>query len=165
MSTSMATAPATLAGTLSIEHAEIMAGIVMAQMLAPGLPVTYWGIPHIMDPRTGICSFGSPEQGLMAVAMIQMARLYGFGAYEDELSRDYRVIDHGKEGGSPGLFTLTGGKLAAYRLMAEDMADHLAAELGVKEPCRTGELPRRLSTISSSLSPAMRPSAVCAARQ
>jgi len=67
--------------------------------------------------------------------------LYGFGAYEDELSRDYRVIDHGKEGGSPGLFTLTGGKLAAYRLMAEDMADHLAAELGVKEPCRTGELP------------------------
>jgi glycerol-3-phosphate dehydrogenase len=67
--------------------------------------------------------------------------LYGFGAYEDELSRDYRIIDHGKEGGAPGLFTLTGGKLAAYRLMAEDTADRLAACLGVKEPCRTAELP------------------------
>ena len=67
--------------------------------------------------------------------------LYGFGAYEDELSRDYRVIDHGAEGGSPGLFTLTGGKLAAYRLMAEDMANRLCGVLGVTAECRTAQAP------------------------
>ncbi len=67
--------------------------------------------------------------------------LYGFGAYEDELSRDYEVIDHGSDGQAPGLFTITGGKLAAYRLMAEDAANRLCRVLGNTEPCRTAVLP------------------------
>ncbi|MAE93809.1 MAG: FAD-dependent oxidoreductase [Deltaproteobacteria bacterium] len=67
--------------------------------------------------------------------------MYGFGSYEDELSRDYAIIDHGREGQAQGLFTITGGKLAAYRLMAEDAADQLCARLGNREPCRTAELP------------------------
>jgi glycerol-3-phosphate dehydrogenase len=52
--------------------------------------------------------------------------LWGFGTYEDELSRDYLVLDHAGEG-APGLMTIAGGKLAAYRLMAEDAADRLCA--------------------------------------
>lgn len=67
--------------------------------------------------------------------------MYGFGAYEDELSRDYEVIDHGENGQAPGLMTMTGGKLAAYRLMAEDAANLLCAKLGNTEACRTAELP------------------------
>lgn len=78
MAMTMATAPGTLAGTLAQENAEILAGITISQLLSPGLPVTYWGIPHIMDPATGNISFGSPEQGLMAVAIIQIAKWYGF---------------------------------------------------------------------------------------
>jgi trimethylamine--corrinoid protein Co-methyltransferase len=81
MAMTSATAPATLAGTLAQENAEILAGVVVTQLFAPGTPITYGGIPHIMDPRTSICSFGSPEQGLMAAAMVQMARHYGFPAY------------------------------------------------------------------------------------
>ncbi|GAI89599.1 unnamed protein product, partial [marine sediment metagenome] len=78
MAMTMATAPATLSGTIAQENAEILAGIVISQLLSPGLPVTYWGIPHIMDPATGNISFGSPEQGLMAVAITQIAKWYGF---------------------------------------------------------------------------------------
>jgi hypothetical protein len=33
------------------------------------IAILYGGIPHILDPRTAICAFGSPEQGLMALAM------------------------------------------------------------------------------------------------
>jgi glycerol-3-phosphate dehydrogenase len=66
--------------------------------------------------------------------------LWGFGRNEDELSRDYRVFDHAADG-APGLFTIAGGKLAAYRLMAEDAADRLCAALGVREPCRTATTP------------------------
>jgi glycerol-3-phosphate dehydrogenase len=66
--------------------------------------------------------------------------LYGFGQSEDALSRDYAVIDHAAEG-APGLFTIAGGKLAAYRLMAEDAADRLCAALSVREPCRTATTP------------------------
>ncbi len=66
--------------------------------------------------------------------------LWGFGKNEDELSRDYVVLDHATDG-APGLFTIAGGKLAAYRLMAEDAADRLCAALGVREPSRSATTP------------------------
>ena len=87
------TAPATLAGTLAQENAEILAGIVVAQVLAPGTPVMYGGIPHVMDPRTSICSFGSPEQALMGVAMAQIAHFYGFPVYINVGITDAKLPD------------------------------------------------------------------------
>ena len=67
--------------------------------------------------------------------------LFGFGAYEDELSRDYAIVDHGESGNAAGLYSMTGGKLASYRLMAEDATNRLCAVLGVRAPCRTAEEP------------------------
>ena len=93
MAMTSGTAPGTVAGTLAQENAEILAGVVVTQLFAPGTPITYGGIPHIMDPRTSICSFGSPEQGLMAVAMVQMARHYGFPAYINVGLTDAKVPD------------------------------------------------------------------------
>jgi trimethylamine---corrinoid protein Co-methyltransferase len=87
------TAPGTLAGTLAQENAEILAGVVISQVLAPGAPVMYGGIPHAMDPRTGICAFGSPEQGLMAVAMVELARFYGFPVYVNVGLTDAKLPD------------------------------------------------------------------------
>ncbi len=77
MAMTTATAPGTLAGTIAQENAEILAGIVIVQLIHPGTSCVYWGIPHIMDPKTGNISFGSPEQGLMSVAMVQLAEFYG----------------------------------------------------------------------------------------
>jgi trimethylamine--corrinoid protein Co-methyltransferase len=93
-----ATGPATLAGTLALENAEILAGIVLAQTflaqtLGPGVPVCYGGIPHIMDMRSSQISFGSPEQGLMAVAMTQMARHYGLPVYINVGLSDSKRVD------------------------------------------------------------------------
>jgi trimethylamine--corrinoid protein Co-methyltransferase len=93
MAMTSGTAPGTLAGTLAQENAEILAGVVVTQLLAPGTAVTYGGIPHIMDPRTAICSFGSPEQGLMGVAMVQMAHFYGFPVYINVGLTDAKVPD------------------------------------------------------------------------
>jgi trimethylamine--corrinoid protein Co-methyltransferase len=93
MAMTSATAPGTLAGTLAQENAEILAGVVATQLFAPGTPITYGGIPHIMDPRTSICSFGSPEQGLMAVAMVQMAKHYGFPVYVNVGLTDAKIPD------------------------------------------------------------------------
>ncbi len=72
-----ATAPVTLAGAAAQENAEILASLVLCQAIRPETPVTYWGIPHICDPASGLCSFGSPEQGLIAVVMAQLAHRYG----------------------------------------------------------------------------------------
>ena len=93
MAMTCGTAPGTLAGTLAQENAEILAGIVITQLLAPGTPIMYGGIPHIMDPRTGICSFGAPEQGVMATAMVQMARSYGFPVYVNVGLTDAKLPD------------------------------------------------------------------------
>ena len=89
----MAMTAGTAPGTLAQENAEILAGIAIAQLLAPGTPIMYGGIPHIMDPRTGVCSFGSPEQGVMAVAMVQIARSYGFPVYINVGLTDSKLPD------------------------------------------------------------------------
>lgn len=66
--------------------------------------------------------------------------LYGWHKNEDALSRDHKVIDHSGHG-APGLVSITGGKLAAYRLMSEDAVDHISEKLDHRLPCRTHELP------------------------
>jgi len=106
------TGPGTLAGTLAQENAEILAGVVVTQILAPGTPITYGGIPHIMDPRTGICSFGSPEQGLMAVAMTQMGRFYGFPVYVNVGLTDAKTLD-AQAGTEKGLTMMLGALAGA----------------------------------------------------
>jgi glycerol-3-phosphate dehydrogenase len=63
--------------------------------------------------------------------------LYEYGPYEDALSRDHRVADHAEDG-ALGLFSMLGGKLASYRLFAEQTTDTVVRYLGVAAaPCRT----------------------------
>lgn len=62
--------------------------------------------------------------------------LYAWGVPEDALSRDHRIIDH-ESTGMPGLFSMLGGKLASYRLFAEEASDLVCARLGNGASCRT----------------------------
>ncbi len=110
MALASGTAPATLAGTLAQENAEILAAVVVTQLLGPGTPMKYGGIPHILDPRTSICSFGSPEQALMAVAMTQMGKFYGMPVYINVGLTDSKVLD--AQAGMEKAATLALGALA-----------------------------------------------------
>jgi glycerol-3-phosphate dehydrogenase len=56
--------------------------------------------------------------------------LYKYGAPEDALSREHEVIDHATDG-ARNLYSLVGGKLASYRMFAEEVADIIAPTLGV----------------------------------
>lgn len=87
------TGPIDLAGTIAQENAEILSGIVLAQSIKPGLAVTYGGIPHIMDMKTAMISFGSPEQGIMAAAITQLAKSYGFPVYTNTGLTDSKIPD------------------------------------------------------------------------
>ncbi len=66
--------------------------------------------------------------------------LYAWGPLEDKLSREHEVIDHADHG-APGVFSMVGGKLASYRLFAEEAMDAIAAYLHVQEPCTTHKRP------------------------
>ena len=112
-----ATGPTTLAGTLAQENAENLAAIVITQVLRPGTPVMYGGICHISDMRTANISFGSAEQGLMAVAMAQMAKWYGFPVYLNAGLGDSKIVDAqaGLERGTNfALGVLAGGDLVGH---------------------------------------------------
>jgi trimethylamine--corrinoid protein Co-methyltransferase len=115
MAMTSGTAPATLAGTLAQENAEILAGLVVTQLFGPGTPMKYGGIPHILDPRTSICSFGSPEQALMAVAMVQMARFYGLPVYINVDLTDAKLLD--AQAGMEKAATLALGALAGADML------------------------------------------------
>ncbi len=72
-----ATGPATMAGTLVLQNAEILGGTVLAQLANPGCGVMYMGYATPMDMRYGTMASGSIEVGIMAVATAQLARFYG----------------------------------------------------------------------------------------
>ncbi|WP_135830460.1 anaerobic glycerol-3-phosphate dehydrogenase subunit GlpA [Halorussus halobius] len=58
-----------------------------------------------------------------------------------DVTRDYFLLDHADRDGVAGFTTVVGGKFTTYRLMAEDVADHVCAELGVSATCRTADEP------------------------
>jgi trimethylamine--corrinoid protein Co-methyltransferase len=71
-----ATAPATLAGMLALQNAEILAGIVLVQMIREGTPVVYGSGSSSADMRSGMLSVGAPEMAINNVMVAQMARFY-----------------------------------------------------------------------------------------
>lgn len=72
-----ATAPATLAGLLAQQNAEILAHVVLAQIYRPGTPVLYGTVSTIANMRLGTVALGAVETGLITAGAAQMARRYG----------------------------------------------------------------------------------------
>jgi glycerol-3-phosphate dehydrogenase len=58
-----------------------------------------------------------------------------------DITRDYFLLDHAERDGLSGFASIVGGKFTTYRLMAEEIADHVCAELGVSASCRTADEP------------------------
>ncbi|MDR2517185.1 MAG: trimethylamine methyltransferase family protein [Spirochaetaceae bacterium] len=71
------TGPATLAGALSLQNAEVLAGIALSQAINPGTPVVYGSTSAIADMKSILLSIGNPEGALFTSASAQLARWYG----------------------------------------------------------------------------------------
>jgi trimethylamine--corrinoid protein Co-methyltransferase len=71
-----ATGPVTLAGNLALQNAEVLAGIVLTQLIREGTPVIFGGASSNAEMRNGTLSIGSPEMAINAAATAQMARYY-----------------------------------------------------------------------------------------
>jgi trimethylamine--corrinoid protein Co-methyltransferase len=70
------TAPMTLAGSLAQQNAEVLASIVLAQLVRPGLPVVYCGRLAPSDMRTALPIWGNPEIALISAATVQIGHSY-----------------------------------------------------------------------------------------
>ena len=69
-----AMAPVTLAGALTLQHAEALCGIVLTQLVRKGAPVVYGGFTSNVDMKSGAPAFGTPEYAKAAQASGQLAR-------------------------------------------------------------------------------------------
>jgi trimethylamine--corrinoid protein Co-methyltransferase len=69
------TGPATLAGTMVVNNAEFLGGLVIQEFASPGAPVVYASVVGTIDFKTGL-SIPSPEKSLMNLGLNQVARYY-----------------------------------------------------------------------------------------
>ena len=72
-----AMAPVTLAGALTLQHAEALAGVTLTQAVRPGAPVVYGAFTSNVDMKSGAPAFGTPEYFKAALASGQLARHVG----------------------------------------------------------------------------------------
>jgi len=72
-----AMAPVTMPGALVLQHAEALAGIVLAQCTRAGAPVVYGSFTSNVDMKSGSPAFGTPEFVQAAFGAGQLARHIG----------------------------------------------------------------------------------------
>ncbi len=69
-----AMAPISVAGALTLQHAEALCGITLAQLAKSGAPVSYGGFSSNVDMKSGSPAFGTPAHVQMQIGAGQLAR-------------------------------------------------------------------------------------------
>jgi trimethylamine--corrinoid protein Co-methyltransferase len=87
------TAPMSLAGALAQQNAEVLASVVLAQLVQPGLPIIYCGRLAMMEPRTGSSVWGGVELGLVSAATVQVGHRYGLPVNVYGFSTNAHTLD------------------------------------------------------------------------
>lgn len=77
MANTGSTAPATVAGTIAVADAEIVAAIMLIQMAYPGAPVYHSLMPGMMHPRTGAYLGTAWEAELFYPVGVELAHMWG----------------------------------------------------------------------------------------
>ena len=71
-----AMAPVSLAGALTQQNAEALAGLTFLQIVNPGAPMFYGGFTSNVDMKSGSPAFGTPEYTKCTLIGSQLARRY-----------------------------------------------------------------------------------------
>ena len=82
------TAPATIAGTLTIVNAENLASLVILQCANPSASIVYCAESTSADMRTGNINYQAPELSLISAGATQMARLYKLPCFTTSIGMD-----------------------------------------------------------------------------
>ena len=143
-----AMAPVTVAGAITQQNAEALAGMTLVQLVNPGTPMVYGGFTSNVDMKTGAPAFGTPEYARATMIGGQLARLNGVpyrssnanastsvdaqAAYESQVSLWSAVMGHANIV-LHGAGWLEGGLVASFEKMVID-ADTIQMITEVMEP-------------------------------
>ena len=109
-----AMAPVTLAGALAQQHAEALAGLVVAQLARPGSPFVYGGFTSNVDMKSGAPAFGTPEYMKTAIVGGQLARRLGL-PYRSSNANAANTLD--AQAAYESVFSLWGAIMGGVNLL------------------------------------------------
>jgi len=72
-----AMAPITVAGAITLSHAEVLAAITLNQLVRPGAPICYGTFTSNVDMKSGAPALGTPAHFQASLAAGQLARFVG----------------------------------------------------------------------------------------
>lgn len=87
------TSPVTLAGTITLQNAEVLATVALSQMACEGAPVLYASQTTNADLRNGSIAIGSPEGALCYSYCAQLAKFYGLPCRGGGALSDAKVVN------------------------------------------------------------------------
>lgn len=87
------TTPATIAGLVSVQNAEVLAGIVLAQCINPGTPVVYSASGSNGEMSTCALTIGSPEDAVVSLVNGQLAKYYQIPCRISGALSDSKMLD------------------------------------------------------------------------
>src|SRR4030042_1282658 len=86
------TAPASLAGLLVQQNAEILSSIAMAKCVQKAPKIVYGARSCPLDMRSGISATGAPDFSLIGIGSVQMAKYYGLPS-DAGVQSDSKTVD------------------------------------------------------------------------
>lgn len=87
------TTPATIAGLVSVQNAEVLAGIVLAQCVNPGTPVVYSASGSSTEMSSGSLTIGSPEDAVVSLVNGQLCKYYEIPCRISGALSDAKMMD------------------------------------------------------------------------
>lgn len=105
-----ATSPVTVAGTLSVQHAEIIPGLILAQIVNPGNACIYSTGSTAADMRYFGLAIGAPEAALFSMANSQLAKFLGIPCRVNAALTDSKCVD--SQSGYESMMNLLSASLA-----------------------------------------------------
>ncbi|MDO4938804.1 MAG: trimethylamine methyltransferase family protein, partial [Lachnospiraceae bacterium] len=86
-------APYSVAGLLTENTAEMLSGVVIAELVNPGTPVMYGASWTTYDMKYSAAKIGAPESALLTIAGCQMAGFYGLPSHTTATNSDGNAHD------------------------------------------------------------------------
>lgn len=91
--TAGATAMMSIAGALAQQNAEVLASVVLAQLIQPGLSIVYCGRLAMIEPRTATSVWGGVELGMASAATVQIGHRYNLPVNVYGFSTNSLILD------------------------------------------------------------------------
>lgn len=87
------TGPVTLPGLIVLQNTEVLAPLVLSQLVSPGAPIIYGILATTTDMKTAVAATAAPEVGIIMRACTQMAKSYGLPTRGDVGLADSCCVD------------------------------------------------------------------------